>query len=237
MPDSRAALNGEQRASADFGAAMAHLRPGLAGLTEGGVALDAITEAALRFGACELRMRRAERLRALGLREPEAVELVDSALAQHERGLQALAAVRPLADELAGQTTVPEGLELWRVSSGQIRAEWRRHVSELDVAPDHARHLMRIADQWCDSLDADGVGGLGRYIARQLDELEQARRSEDRGTRAASFPWWKIVMAAAILGMTAYAVWILVTTRAPWWAFWLTAQIACIMMLLIALGC
>jgi hypothetical protein len=216
---------------------MARLRPGFADLPEGEAAMDAMTEACLSFGVCELRMRRAERLRALEIRESEAAELVESALSQHERGLQALNAVRPLAEYLSAQGARQEELELWRQSSREIRADWRRHVSELDVGQDDARHLMRIMDQWCDALDADGLGGLGRYVAGQLGELDSARRSEDRGTRAASFPWWKIVAAAAILGMTAYAVWILITSGAPWWAFWLTAQIACIMLLLIALGC
>jgi hypothetical protein len=237
MSDKPSPLSREQQIAADFGAAMAQFRPGLADVPEGGRALDAMTEAVLRFGTCELRLRRVDRLRELGLRDAEATELFESALSHHERGLQALASVRPFVDFLAAQDRDSQALRRWQESSPQIRAEWRDHVGDLDVGRDDAAHLARIADQWCDALDSGGIAGLGRYLSDRLNELDEARRSPDRGTHAASFPWWKIVAAAFILGMTAYSVWILITSGAPWWAFWLLAQIACIMMLLVALGC
>ncbi len=227
----------EQQAQADFSHAILQFRPYLTGLPEGPPALDAMAEAVLRFGTCELRTRRADRLRALGLAEAEAAALVESALASHERGLVALPAVRPYADALAAQPPDDQALSRWRVSSPAIREEWRAQVAELDVTPNDARHMVRIMDECCDTIDENGLGGLGRYLSARLDDLDQARRSEDRGTHAASFPWWKIVAAAAILGMTAYAVWVLVSSGAPWWNFYLVALVACIMMLFVAMGC
>jgi hypothetical protein len=237
MPYTTSGLSQEQRAKADFGASIKEIRPYLAGLEEGPPALDALAESILRFGTCELHMRRAERLRALGISEAEAEALVASALAHHERGLAALPAVRPFVDVLAGQPPDEPALSLWRESSGDIRAEWRAQLGELDVAPEDARHLARIMDECCDAMDQEGLGGLGGYLSRSLDDLQEARRSDDRGTRSASFPWWKIVAAAAILGLTAYAVWVLVVSGAPWWAYFLVALVACIMLLFVAIGC
>jgi len=236
MTDKSSWRSREQQAQADFSHAILQFRPYLTGLPEGPPALDAMTEAILRFGTCELRMRRAERMRELQLAEPEVATLVESALANHERGLVALPAVRPFADALAAQRPDDQALSRWRESSPAIRSEWRDQLGELDVAQDDARHMVRIMDECYDAIDENGLSGLGRYLSSRLDELDQLRRSEDRGTRAASFPWWKIVAAAAIVGMTAYAVWILLASGAPWWNFFLVALVACIMMLFVAMG-
>jgi hypothetical protein len=191
VPDTTSGPSQEQRAKVDFGAAINEIRPYLTALGEGPPSLDALAESILRFGSCELHMRRAGRLRALGISEPEAEALIASALAHHERGLAALPAVRPLADVLAQQPPDEPALSRWRESSSDIRAEWRAQVGELDVAPEDARHLARIMDECCDAVDQEGLGGLGGYLARRLDELEEARRSDDRGTGSASVPAWK----------------------------------------------
>jgi hypothetical protein len=94
-----------------------------------------------------------------------------------------------------------------------------------------------MMDECCDAADADGFRGVGDYISRKLEELEEARRSDDRGTRAASFPWWKIVWCAAVLGITVALVLNLLSTGAPWWAFFLVALLASIFILLGVLGC
>jgi hypothetical protein len=227
----------EQQAKVDFGIAISQIRPHIAELAEGPPALDAMTEAILQFGTCELRMRRAERLRALGLAEAEAAALAETALSDNERGLAALSGVQPFADALTGQLTDDETLSRWRDASREIRVEWRDQVSQLDVAADDAQHFARIMDECCDAIDEEGLRGLGQYLSRRVEELGEVRRSDDRGTRARSFPWWKIVAAAAILGMTAYAVWVLLMSGAPWWNFFLVALIASIMMLCVALGC
>jgi hypothetical protein len=227
----------EQQAKVDFGIAISQIRPHIAELAEGPPALDAITEATLRFGTCELRMRRAERLRALGLAEAEAVALAEAALSDNERGLAALSGVQPFADALTGQLSYDEILSRWRDASREIRVEWRDQVSQLDVAADDAQHLVRIMDECCDAIDEEGLRGLGRYLSRRVEELGELRRSDDRGTRAGSVPWHKIAAAAIILGMTAYAVWVLLMSGAPWWDFYLLALIACIMMLIVAIGC
>ncbi len=237
MPDKSSWMSREQQAQADFAAATTQIRPYLTGFDEAQPAFDALTEAILRFGTCELHMRRADRLRALGLAEDAAAALAGSALAHHERGLAALPGVRPFADVLAAQQADEPALSRWRESSSEIRAEWRNHVADIDVGQDDARHLARIMDECCDAVDQEGLGGLGQYLSRQLQELGETRRSDDRGTRAASFPWWKVVAAAAIVGMTAYAVWVLLSSGAPWWNFFLVALVACLMMLFVALGC
>jgi hypothetical protein len=237
MSDTVTWLSRDQQAQIDFSQAILRLRPYLASLPEGPPALDAMTEAALRFGTCELQMRRSERLRKLKLAEAEASRLVDSALANHERGLLALPAVRTFAEAVAGQPPDDQTLSQWRDYSPTIRRESREQLGELDLSADDAGHLARIFDECYDAIDEGGLSGLGRNLSTRLEELDDVRRSLDRGTRAASFPWWKIVAAGAIVGLTAYAVWTLLASGAPWWNFFLVALVACIMMLCVAMGC
>ena len=61
--------------------------------------------------------------------------------------------------------------------------------------------------------------------------------TRSRGTREGFFPVWKIVAVAGIMLLTAFAVWILLMTRAPWSNFFSVALVACVMALLIALAC
>jgi hypothetical protein len=230
-------MSREQQAAYEWGAAMSELRSGIDGPPEALAALDALRETGLRFAACERRMRRAERLNAVGLHEAESATLVGLALADHERGLTALRPAREFAESLMAQDTDEQELLRWRESSTEIRSQWRHHVSELDLGSDDARHLIRIMDECCDSVDEHGINGIGRYLSRCLQDLEEARRSDDRGTRQGSFPWWKIVLAAIILGLTAWEVWTLLSRGAPWWNFFLVALVNCILMLLAVLAC
>jgi hypothetical protein len=229
-------LSREQRAEADFGNAMTRLRSHF-DQPEARTATDAMTEATLRFAACERHMRRAERLEALDLREAEAKELAESALADNERGLGALPSIRPLIDELSREETDPEALSRWRESSPRIRAEWRANVVEVDLSAHHAGILNRLMDECCDAVDERGAAGLGHHLSRALDELEKARRSDDRGTHAESFPWWKIVAVAIVLGISIGVTLWLIKNGAPWWNAYLVWLLACIAVLLVVLAC
>jgi len=229
-------LSREQRAEAEFGAAMTQLRSHFE-QPEGRTAVDALAELMLRFGACERQMRRAERLRVLGHDLAEVQELEQRALQDNERGLAALPGVRPFIDYLASQAPDADGLARWRESSPQVRAEWRDRVAELDLGADDAQHLTRLMDECCDAVDEAGAPGLGQHISRTMEELEQARRSADRGTRAASFPYWKIVAAAAVFGLTVAAVNVLLSRGAPWWLPFLVALVGIILLFVTAIGC
>lgn len=199
--------------------------------------VDALTEATLEFGTCELRMRSSDRLQTLGVREDESEALRESAMKHHDRGLEALAAVRPFIDQLGAMKSDEKTLETWRRKSADIRADWIDQVSQLDVGGSDAGHLASTMDECLRAIDNDGLPGLGNYVGAQLAKLDTVRREEDRGTRSASFPWWKIVAAAAWLGITALAVWQLITYGAPWYNFVMVALIALIGTILIALGC
>ena len=237
MSETRNSRSAEQEAQEGFVASMMRLRPHVTLLEEGQPAVDALTEAILNFGTCERRLRHAERLRALSLDEEGASALARSALAQHERGLAALSGVQPLADALAQQQPDEQTLARWREESPALRAEWREQVRQLDIQPEEAQQLTRIFEQSLAPIDVGGLAGLGRSLGEVLQELDGVRRSPDRGTREGSFPVWKIVAVAGIMLLTAFAVWILLMTRAPWWNFFLVALVACVMALLIALAC
>ncbi|RSM97131.1 hypothetical protein DMB42_47075 [Nonomuraea sp. WAC 01424] len=87
-------MSEEQRIIVEFGEAATRLRQDLSEVPESVRPFTALIDSIINFGTCELRMRRADRLQALGERDVEAAWLVESALAHHERGLQALPAVR-----------------------------------------------------------------------------------------------------------------------------------------------
>jgi hypothetical protein len=237
VADTTTSMTREQRAVAEFSDAMSQLRSRIE-LPGGRLAVDALTEAAVRFGTCELRMRRSERLQALGPHGAEAKALAESALSNNERGLEALPGARPLVDQLSKREADSEALSLWRESSPRLRADWREQVAELDMGPDEARHLIRIADECCDAVDAEGLGGLGRHLSHTLETLDEVRRSEDRGTHTASyFPWWKIVMAALLWGIGVGVAYDMITNGAPWWQPWLVWVVIGLLTLVVALGC
>jgi hypothetical protein len=238
MPDNSIRMSREQQAKADFVSAISQLRSPTAELPEASSAFDAITEATLHFATCEQRMRRADRLRVLGGAEEEAVALAESALSYNERGVAALSGVQPLVDTLTVQEPNEQFLSRWPDTSQEIRLEWRDQVTQVDVEVDDAQHLVRIMDECCDAIDEEGLRGLGQYLSRQVEELGEVRRSDDRGTSPRSvFPYWKLVMVAVILGMTAWEVGNMLARGAPWWNFFLVALLACVMTLLAVLLC
>ncbi|QSQ25917.1 hypothetical protein JY651_13715 [Pyxidicoccus parkwayensis] len=229
----------EQQAKLEFTQAITRLRSccDTANSPQFFTAFDATTEAALRFGTCELRIRRAERLDALGLAAAGAKRLKSTALSNNKLGLAALRGVRPFVDELANTRSTQEQLASWRKSSPDLRAEWREQISQVNVSAENARHLVRIMDECCEAIDKAGAAGLGQHLSATLDELEEQRRAPNRGTQEASFPWWKIVLAAIVLGLAAWSVYELITRGAPWWDFFLVALAATLMILVVALGC
>jgi hypothetical protein len=229
----------EQQAKLEFTRAISNLRSHFSNSDSPQflTAFDALTEAALRFGTCELRMRRAERVDALGLAKLEVKHLKRTAISNNMRGLAALAGVRPFVEELETTKSSPEELALWRKSSPDLRAEWREQISEINVNAENTRHLVRMMDECCEALDRDGAAGLGKHLLATLTELEEQRRASNRGTQEASFPWWKIVVAAAIVGWTVYGLYTLIQLGAPWWNYALVVLAMSVMLIFAALGC
>lgn len=239
MESASEVLMQEQQAKFEFTRAIANLRSRFSNSDSPQflTALDAITEAVLRFGTCELRMRRAERLDALGLADLEVKRLKSTAITNNKRGLAALKGVRPFVDELETTKSNPEELALWRKSSPDLRAEWREQVSQVNVSAENARHLVRMMDECCEALDRDGAAGLGKHLSTTLAELEKQRRASNRGTQEASFPWWKIVAAAAIVGWTVGGLYTLIQLGAPWWNYALVVLAMSVMIICTAMGC
>jgi hypothetical protein len=236
MPDATAVVSREQLAIGEFNNAMSHLRSELE-RPEDRESVAALTEAMLAFGVCELRMRRSERLQAVGLHTTEAKELAASALAENKRGLAMLPRVRPLIKRFSSEETDEKALAAWREASTRLRQEWREQVAELDIEAVKARQLLRMADEVCDAVDTGGLAGLGQHLTERLTELGKLRRSKSRGTEAESFPWWKIVAAAITWGFGVGIMFLLIMFRAGplamfgWW-FMIGIMTFCI-----AIGC
>jgi hypothetical protein len=84
---------------------------------------------------------------------------------------------------------------------------------------------------------ASGLAGLGQHSANRLDELEKLRRSDDRGTRAESFPYWKIAIAAFVWGVGVAIMIAFITRGAPWWDMFALWAFIAIATFCISLGC
>jgi hypothetical protein len=215
----------EQQAKADFVGAMAQMRPYPSSPKEGPPAFDAMTETALHFGISELRTRQADRLSTLGIDEEQAVALRESARVENDRGLISLAAVRPFADALTAQEIDEQELAAWRERSPQLRADWRDSIKNLELDPEVVGQLATQMDRVCDAVDEEGRPGLGRHIAGLIDELESLRRPEPANIRPTDRPRAvpaaviaaKIAVIAIIMGITAGAIWYLISTGAPWY--------------------
>jgi hypothetical protein len=236
MPDANAVMSREQHAAVEFTNAMSHIRSEFK-RREDQHAVTALTEAALQFGNCELRMRRSERLKVLGLHKAEANELAKSAMVGNELGLAALSGVRPLIERLSNEETDQKAVSLWRKSLPRLRQEWRQQVADLDLEAAKARQIIRMVDEVCEAANREGLAGLSRYLSHRLDELQKVRRSKNRGTQAESFPYWKIVLAAVIWGLSVAVTYMLIKDGAPWWAPFLWWVLVAIMTFCIALGC
>jgi hypothetical protein len=236
MPDANAVMSREQHAAVEFTNAMFHLRSEFE-RREDQHAVTAMIEAALRFGDCELRMRRSERLNALGLHRTEASELAKSAMVNNELGLTALPGVRPLIERLSSEETDRKAASLWRKALASMRQEWRHQIADLDLDAAKARQIMRMVEEVCEAANRDGLAGLGQHLSDRLIELQKVRRTKNRGTQAESFPYWKIAVAAVYWGFTVAATYILITQGAPWWQPFLVWVIAAIVTFCVALGC
>jgi hypothetical protein len=241
MADAKTLLSMDQEAQVGFLQAVGPLRQ-LTAVTPLATAprvVDALTAVTLAFGACELRMRRSERLTELGLFEDEASALAESAREHNQRGLHAIPAVRELAEELGRQEPDGEPQGEWAEAGEFSRRSWRYHVSEMDVDRSEASKLSKLMDDCCDAVDRGGPRGLGEYLGSQIDELQRVRMSPDRGTHSTNpaFPWWKIVAAAAWIGVTVATVVRAIEGDAAWYEFAVIAVIAIIAGVLVAVGC
>ena len=232
-------LSREQTAQDDFLREVSQLKA-FAGELETpaiGKAIDALAAATSRFGSCELQIRRAERLGVVGVSPDEAATLTKRGLKANEGGLEALNVFRAFIDEL-GKTTPDEGAQKrWKSESAEVRRQWSEQIAQVDAGAADTTHLMDMTRQCFDAIDAGGPTGLAGYLQERVSELEEVRRTPERGTWANSFPWWKIVAAAIWLGVTAFAIWRAVTFGAAWWDVAMIVFIALIGTILIALGC
>jgi len=200
-------------------------------------AIDALASATSRFGACELNIRRAERLGVFETSAAEAKHLRGRGLELNDHGLEALRAFREFVDGLEKLPVDSSGRERWSAESKEMRAQFREQLAQVDVGEADAKHLATMTEQCFSAIDDKGLAGLAGYLRGHLDELDKVRRTPERGTWAHSFPWWKIVAAAIWLGVSVVAVWQAVTFGAPWWSIAMIIFVALVGTILIALGC
>lgn len=135
-----------------------------------------------------------ERLQALEVHKPEAKELAETALADHELGLAALPGARPLAARLSKLDTDGEALARWRKEvAPRLRAEVREHVAELDLpaalqeSRNAGRHVPVLEDHRC-----GGCWGFG--VAATISLIVNGA------------PWWNAFLVWLFVAIVTFCI-------------------------------
>lgn len=165
---------------------------------------DLLGATTFQFGLCELHDRRAQRLEAIGEREAANFHLSKSQNYQ-ARGLEHLDALRRLADDTAGEIAKAEAPSPreGRSAIDRFAKDLMDFIADSELKP---KDVGRIEELVLEALTAVSEGNLGDLLIKRVEELSEARRSEDRGNRD-NLPWWKIVIIAAYLGLAVWKIW------------------------------
>jgi hypothetical protein len=208
----RILLSREQQLNAEFYKAMAPLHDIVAntGLKSGLRFQDTLAAAISGFGTCELYARQAERCEAMQVALDVAKEARERAQSYQEAGLEQLARTRGMLKELkvefnklAGKPgkKTPHPTDL----VDHIEKGFQRALCDLEVK---ASDVVKINDavRWAFDVGRSGsVEDLSNYLEKGINQLEEARKRDDRGT-SDNIPWWKWVGIFLIAGGIAFAV-------------------------------
>lgn len=158
------------------------------------------------FGHCELLMRKAERYRALDVYLSAADEVARRAELYNNSGLEALPIITASLNEVRE--------ELMELGVGEIcscdifehfKSEFRYAISELEIKAADAVKIEEATRRVFDPAYSLNVDGLIDQCQEAVRELEEARRSDDRGVRD-NLPWWKWIGIILIAGAFAAIV-------------------------------
>jgi hypothetical protein len=193
---------------------------------------DAFVQATANFGLCELRVRQAERLDALGRQEQIGL-LRDRSAVANTKGLRSLSnareALNNFRQELAGY---PDRADVG-AAIDRVREEVPNALADLEVKAPDIEKINAALDEGFEVARAGDPGQVADYLEERVRRLDRVRRQEDRGT-VENIPVWKIVAIAVAVG-----IWIWAFFRCTWWGscsyaeglayfiiFWLAALVS-----------
>ncbi len=159
-----------------------------------------------QFGLCELYDRTNDRLVRAGDRK-RAEAHADYSMRHQERGLDYLGRAMGVADGMAGEVSALDRRPSARAGAEALagfREEFMLLIADSELK---AKDVTRIEEVYDEAAKAIAEGqNIGEWLGGKLKDLDEARRSEDRGNRD-NLPWWKIVIIAVYVGLSAWKIW------------------------------
>lgn len=172
-------------------------------------AIDQIRDAVSSFGKCELLMRQADRWTTGGINKNSSQDYSGRALRYQELGLFELTRVRETIEGFSDanrkrlvNVVIPDSLteELSRV-----RSDFVAEICDLEIKAGDVQKITDAFDRGMSVL-LEGDWDKALDLCRSsLSELEEARRSEDRGVRD-NLQWWKRAAIIAFVAIVFAAV-------------------------------
>jgi hypothetical protein len=205
-------LSREQQLNTDFYNAMAPLHEMVAntGVKSGLRFQETLVAAISAFGTCELYSRQAERCEAMQVALDVAKEARQRAQSYQEAGLEQLVRTRNMLREFRAEFDKLAGKAYKKRSqptdlADRIDTGFQRALCDLEVK---ASDVLKINDavRWAFDVGRSGsVEDLFSYLERGIDQLEEARQREDRGT-SDNISFWKWAGIFAIAGGLAHVI-------------------------------
>ena len=161
-------------------------------------------EAAGCFGLCELHLRQADRWRAADIMEESAHGFQQRGDHLNDVGLTTLSDVIRQLDDLEHEliasqlntTSLDNGTEIGAL----MRSEVAHHAALLEIKPSDVTKIINGFDVVLTPFVKGDVVGVVRTLRETCGELDQMRRSADRGV-IENIPKWKAALLITWLGI------------------------------------
>jgi hypothetical protein len=152
-------------------------------------------------GTSEIYARSLDRSLALDVGAGERTHLEAEVARYNERGIAAIEQIRDLMPrfrEELGTLDAPDP-EILNQGLADLESEVKAALAETDMKGSDAEKLMMRFVDAGNVIRESGLTGVPDHIDRMLQELLNARRSDDRGS-SENIPVWKVYIIAAAAG-------------------------------------
>lgn len=162
------------------------------------VFVEAMVDASVSFGLCELAHRTMERNEQSGLPRDGRKLSAAQAKRQNEKGLRLLEQAATLL--VAHRDALPDAEpRRRRIDLSAYRTEMLGYFQDVEMKASDVAKLGKLLDE----VTAEAMKGeraLVEYILRKVKELAKARAGQDRGA-VDNIPWWKLLAIAIYYGV------------------------------------
>jgi hypothetical protein len=167
---------------------------------------DGVTEALSHFIQAELNFRKAERYEALRALPERAARSGSRGEREQTLGLRALASGRrifPQAREDVGRL----GIDPRRAAEvlPEVTDDIRVYLADSELKTKDIKRIDEVLTEITQIVQSGGLQGLVAHMERSAEEMEQLRRSPNRGN-VDNFPLWKLGGIIVLLGVAIIGV-------------------------------